>query len=183
MEQFEGEREKKESDMVSQAQLQLAIDDDGALFRLRRLTASISISGVQLRTPVVANGKGISVFISSSCPAPFLRLVVVHCSLDFGIICNIRVDGKLVKLAILMMVARKKLINPFTTIRKCIVIQLDALTLEASGLMKSSESNTLAMPEDKKAVMTSALQLLDAFEGAGDALEPNIKQDKIRVTK
>uniref|UniRef100_A0A5B7AIJ6 Uncharacterized protein n=1 Tax=Davidia involucrata TaxID=16924 RepID=A0A5B7AIJ6_DAVIN len=92
-------------------------------------------------------------------------------------------DGKLVEFAALMMVARKKIIDPFTTVHKCIMSQFSALTLEEFSLMKSGESNKLAMLGDKKAVMVSALQLLDVFKRAGDALEAYVKQDKIDVTK
>uniref|UniRef100_A0A5B7B9X3 Uncharacterized protein n=1 Tax=Davidia involucrata TaxID=16924 RepID=A0A5B7B9X3_DAVIN len=94
-------------------------------------------------------------------------------------------EGKLIELAILLMVARKKFMDPITVqsksgftlkecmmFRQCITIELAALIDEEYSLMGLDEKKEfIAMCREKRVAMISILHMLEIFERAGHSIE------------
>lgn len=84
-------------------------------------------------------------------------------------------NGEVVKVAALLIVARKKLIDPITNIRR------EMLTQRKEGYLSYltlTQSSALISEEEKRGI----LKLLDVFETAGDDIEAYVKKEKVDVS-
>ncbi|GMP65621.1 hypothetical protein CsSME_00026337 [Camellia sinensis var. sinensis] len=93
-------------------------------------------------------------------------------------------EGKLVELAVLLVVAREKVLVPITfhgnngavlngsmTIHECLKNQFVSLINEDINLMGQVKHEKLTQIHNKKTIMKLAMVLLEVFERAGNSIE------------
>ncbi|KAL7216902.1 hypothetical protein ACSBR1_028763 [Camellia fascicularis] len=93
-------------------------------------------------------------------------------------------EGKLIELAVLLIVAREKVLVPITfrgkdgavlngsmTIHECLKNQFVSLINEDINLMGQVKHEKLTQIHNKKTIMKLAMVLLEVFERAGNSIE------------
>ncbi|XVF18328.1 hypothetical protein REPUB_Repub11eG0012200 [Reevesia pubescens] len=111
----------------------------------------------------------------------------------FGCLCL--KEGKLFELAVLLMVAREKLISMTPEsrgtfgsegsmgIHQCLLHEIQSVTVEETSLMIRSHNNDLLkICKERKAILSSAYLLLEVFERGGKAIDRYTDAYVLRIT-